>query len=376
VLNEEVLSASSAHLALRAAIPDDAADDTPRYSEAAGVENHPQVTDFLPRRFGTIILLTLSGLGSIAALLALDRFALPVLAEYAPEAARVLDLAAPGNLAAWLATVLNLTAASVCFLIYSLRRHRIDDIRGRYRVWLAAGLACILTSVNCAASLHRLITAVAIHYVGWTALRDGSVWWLAIAGLPLAWIALRAWFDARESRLAAVALSAAFASYGVSLGSYLAAWPANLPNGEVLVSAGAALLGHWMLFVGIVSYGRFVVLDAQGLVPVRQRNRPREKHQEKTAMGEPPTISGRAVAHRLQESTPQPPRANTIQAFRQNLKSSESKANTSFDETRWIDGSEPVDDEFNEEGPGPRDRKLSKAERKRLRKLKARNRAA
>ena len=32
-------------------------DDAPRYSDAAGVENHPQVTDFVPRRYRTIVTL-------------------------------------------------------------------------------------------------------------------------------------------------------------------------------------------------------------------------------------------------------------------------------------------------------------------------------
>ena len=31
--------------------------DAPRYSDAAGVENHPQITDFVPRRYRTIALL-------------------------------------------------------------------------------------------------------------------------------------------------------------------------------------------------------------------------------------------------------------------------------------------------------------------------------
>lgn len=375
VLNEEVLSASSAHLALRAGADEETVNDAPRYGEAAGVEHHRQVTDFLPRRVSTIALLTLVGLASIAALLALDCFARPVIAAYAPEAATALDLAAPGNLAAWLSAVVTMTTAATCFIIYSLRRHRIDDIRGRYRTWLAAGLACVLVSLNCVASLHRLITAVAVHYIGWTALRNDSVWWLTLTGLPLTWIALRTWFDARESWLAAFTLAAAFTSYAVGLGSFLIAWPANLPTGEVMVSAGASLLGHLMLFVGIVSYGRFVLLDAQGLVPVRQQCGPRGKLQEKTAMGERPIASGREAVHRPNGSTTKAA-ANSIHDFRQQLKSSQSEPAGASDRDRWVDGSEPIEDEFDDDGPGPRDRKLSKAERKRLRKLKARNRAA
>ena len=43
VLKEEVRTASGPRVTLQA----DVADDAPRYSDAAGVENHPQVTDFV-----------------------------------------------------------------------------------------------------------------------------------------------------------------------------------------------------------------------------------------------------------------------------------------------------------------------------------------
>lgn len=46
-----------------------------------------------------------------------------------------------------------------------------------------------------------------------------------------------------------------------------------------------------------------------------------------------------------------------------------------LDRSRWTDGSEPEPDDYGDDGD-PRDRKLSKAERKRLRKLKAQRRVA
>ena len=52
VLKDEVLSASTNYSSLprrRMTMRPDAA---PRYSDAAGVENHPQITDFVPRRYG------------------------------------------------------------------------------------------------------------------------------------------------------------------------------------------------------------------------------------------------------------------------------------------------------------------------------------
>ena len=65
--------------------------------------------------------------------------------------------------------------------------------------------------------------------------------------------------------------------------------------------------------------------------------------------------------------------ATTLRAFRQNLKEA---AGQPASATRWVDGSEPVDDDFGDDDSASTGRKLSKAERKRLRKLKAQNRAA
>ena len=120
-------------------------------------------------------------------------------------------------------------------------------------------------------------------------------WCLAVcrwAGLQL-----RALMDAFESRLAASALLAAFACYGLSLASYLMSWPAESPAGEMVVTAGAQLFGNWMLLIGVVAYGRFVVLDVQGLVarerrPVRRR---KVKASEKEGMGTKSALAGRAT---------------------------------------------------------------------------------
>ena len=103
---------------------------------------------------------------------------------------------------------------------------------------MAAAVACALLSVESVAPVHRLIVAVAAYHTGWTALRGHAAWWLVLAGLPLGWIALRAWLDARESRLAAVALATAIRIVRVALASYLGIGPALAPQVEVMIIGG------------------------------------------------------------------------------------------------------------------------------------------
>src|SRR6478752_3481173 len=123
VLNEEVRSTSGSRAAVRAAVDEDA----PRYSDAAGVENHPQITDFVPRRYSTIALLGLFGVGATAATSALHYFGVPFAYSHGMNSSAAFDLTARGNLTAWLAAVVLFMASIFCAMTYSIRRHRIDD---------------------------------------------------------------------------------------------------------------------------------------------------------------------------------------------------------------------------------------------------------
>ena len=363
VLKEEVRSASGSRATVRA----DVAEDAPRYSDAAGVENHPQVTDFVPRRYSTIALLGLFGGAATAVTAALHYFALPIAASRGMNSSAAFDLTARGNMTEWLAAVVLFMASGFCVLTYSIRRHRIDDYRGRYRVWLGAALACLLLSANSVTGLHEVLSDVLTRATGWSALRDGAAWWLALAGLPLAWIFVRVLLDIRECRIAAAALAGAAACYGVSAASFLGYVPVVEARIRPIITAAPLLLGHWLLFTAIVANARFVVLDAQGLVAVRRRT--------KTKRAES-TVSAKAGAGKSAQPTATSSSANaTLSISRETVQT----VKTPADSSRWVDGSrfereryDADDDEESSDG----ERKLSKSDRKKLRKIKTQGRAA
>ncbi len=362
VLTEEVRSASGARATLRT----DAADDAPRYSDAAGVENHPQVTDFVPRRYSTIALLALFGAAATAVTASLQYFVLPIATSHGMNSA-AFDLTARGNLTSWLAAVVLFMASGFCVMTYSIRRHRIDDYRGRYRVWLGAGLACMVLSVNSVTGLHEVLADVLTRASGWTALRGGAAWWMALAGLPLAWIFVRVLLDVRECRIATALLTGAVACYGISGASYLGYGPVVEAQVQPIIIAGPLLLGHWLLFTAIVANARFVVLDAQGLVTVRRRT-------TKTKRAETP-----AAKPATSKSTSSTGASSSSHATVSISRETVQTVKTPADSSRWVDGSrferERYDgDEDEESSEG--DRRLSKADRKRLRKMKTEGRAA
>jgi hypothetical protein len=245
--------------------------------------------------------------------------------------------------------------------VYSIRRHKVDDIRGRYRVWLAASVACIALSLNIVTGLHTVLAASLTHFTGWTALRSGAAWWLLIAGLPIAWITLRSLIDMKECRLASALLLTAIICQSTAVASYLGFVPAVGREYEAMVTGVATFLGNWMAFAAVVSYARFVVLDAQGLITIRKKS-------TKTPTGEKPKRS------RDTKTTTEKATVLSVAGYTR-PKLAETPATTDT----WVDGSRPERDSYDDDADDDEDsgiRKLSKSDRKRMRKLKAQNRAA
>jgi hypothetical protein len=365
VLNEEVRSASNSYAARQSATSDTGA-QAGRYSDAAGVENHPQITDFVPRRYRTIGMLVVSGVATAAVLGALHYFAQTVAVFAGLPTLRPFDLGAPGSIAAWISAVLLFVGSACCLVIYSIRRHRIDDIKGRYRVWLGASVACLVLSANSVAGLHQVVAHALSHFAGWTALRDGAVWWLAVVGLPLIWICIRAMLDVKECRLAATFVCAAAICYAASAASYFGLVPAMEQQHASLITGASILLGHWLVLASVLTYARFVILDAQGLIAARRPAAKRQTHKQEKAKP--------ASEPKPAESKP------TVLSVVNYARNKASQADDAKDDDKWVDGRRPQrksydsyeeEDEDSEGGS-----KLSKADRKRLRKLKAQNRAA
>jgi hypothetical protein len=367
VLKDEVLAASNNYATMRAKSDVEPAADAPRYSDAAGVENHPQITDFIPRRYSTIAVLLVIGVATTVALTAGQLFLLPLAAARGMRGAAVFDLAGFGSLASWLSAIVLAIASAISLVVLSIRRHRIDDFKGRYRVWLGAAIVCLVASANSVAGFHQILDEVLGAATGWTALRDGAVWWLALAGLPIAWVTLRVLLDVRECRLAGALLVAAVASYAVSAVNYLGiARVADLQSRSIAVGA-TLLMGHWFVLTAVVSYARFVVLDAQGLIATRRRVAVKRPSKVETA---------KTIAATNAEASAKPSIFTAAGLTRSTVQT----AKTPADSSRWVDGSRPERDRYERdedvEDSSDGDQKLSKADRKRLRKLKTQGRAA
>ena len=260
VLNEEVLGGSAAFSA--AAV--DAA-DVPRYGEQANIEHHPQVSDFVPRKRRTVVVLLAAALVVVAASQAIAHFAPQFSAPSGPLPAGTIQQISEGTLK-WLSAVSLLAAALGARLIHSLRRHRVGDVRGQYRVWKWVEMGCVALSADAVIGLHGLAAAAGATATGWSLTSTAVEWWLAPLALAVAWIGVRFVKELAECRGAMIAATPALLCYAVGIAG-AAGWSAE-PLGvwsNVLLSAAPAA-GHCFALAALLTYARYVVLDVQGLI--------------------------------------------------------------------------------------------------------------
>jgi len=244
----------------------------------------------------------------------------------------------------WASAAMLLASACYAKLIFSLRRHRVDDFRGRYRVWRTASWAALALSLNAVIGGHSIVARALGYFTSWSVLPGNAGWWLAAAVIVGGYLLLKLIFDVAECRGAAFAYGLAAACFvvaGANAAGWSPTWAAAWPD---TMSRAFPLAANLLLLVGTLLFARYVVLDVQGLI----------SHRSITVQNARETISP------PQQESPEP---EEIQQ--------EIPVQAAFEENAWVDGSEMGTDDQSHAN-----RRLSKSERKRLRKQKNRNRAA
>ena len=355
---------------------------SPRYGPLTARETTCAITDLIPRRPSVICLLLLIGLSTVAALEALYYYSEPIsdwLGVSMPPGLELHTLGAerPHGLAVWFSASMLGVASLLCLLIYTLRRHRVDDYHGRYRIWLWGGLAWLFLSANTNSGLHHPLGRLMKDMTGWSLGEDGAIWWLAPATLLLGFIGVRLLIEVRESRLAAVCLVATLSCWSVSLVTQQP-WlsPEMTAHTAAMVSAGTTMGGNVLLLTSLTLYGRYVILDINGQLTRKSGSPALRRPSKPTELGNQASTPGRSSTRKLIRADaaepacpPSPSKGGEARSKRKNQPDAESPQTI-----EWVDGRQAQPDSRDDDGIGGGKRKLSKSERKRLRKLKAQHR--
>lgn len=337
---------------------------TGRY-KADTVQQLPTLLDLIPRAPWCLGLLLALGIVGLALVLTLHQQR-PRLQSWWHVSLDLLDATASHGLVAHLSCICLMLASAYCLLIYSIRRHRTDDYRGRYRLWLWLSAWSIIASFDCGTGLHRLTADVIRQMVSMhvpTALAASAAYW--ICGLALSRSMISEMWESRGTRGAIAAAVLAYASSTV-IGL------SQLSDQASLWASTTWLAGHWMVLMGCLAYARHVVREANGELAAAQR-----KKIEPVVVVAP---NDPAVASET-SSDPESPVSLEIDTERQVVEEWEedsdrerevSPSSVRFNRPATHRDEDEGEDEEDDDSESP----VSRAERKRLRKLKRRERRA
>ncbi len=236
---------------------------TRAYADAARAARGRGVATLVPVSRAAIGLTTAVGLllvgGCLGLHLAADTSA-PLVGRPAVSALR---LDAPGSIGRWLASTLLSAAGATAVFIYSLRRHRLDDYYGRYRVWLWMAAAALAASVLESSGLAALVRAVC-HLAAASAHLRGDVVWAITVGTLVTAAGARLFFELRKCTPAVAGLIAAALAFLATTIAYHG-WPvATSPEITPLVARGCWLAGYVLIVTTFLVYSRFVQLEVTG----------------------------------------------------------------------------------------------------------------
>ncbi len=251
------------------------------YTSQARRDEQPRLTDLIPIRYRTLTLIYAIGLLIVAGLEVLYFHIDSLAAHVVREALGAFDLASRGSFAAWYASLLLSVMGVTAALLFSLRRHRIDDYRGRYRIWLWATLGYLALAVNQTADLDALLCEMVEQAAARVGMALAWMWPALCLTVGLACL-LRFSFEVRRSR-GALALGWLGAVEWLLASTGVGRLTPELPARQVMLAVGLRLLGQLTILAAHIAYARYVLLDAHGLLNGRAKTDSSQARRRKTA---------------------------------------------------------------------------------------------
>jgi hypothetical protein len=219
------------------------------YAPAAAPERQPGLATVLPTGIGGlalaacgILLLAVAAVGPSLAEMLLERPLITPGGRFASTLTAIrgaFDLNAAGSLAGWTSHILLVTAAAVAWAVRGMRRHRRDDYNGRFRAWGWMAAFLLVASLVGQVPLGGIVAAFAADATGIGFGPGGLGWWVALTAIAVAAVSLWAVLPLHERLGTALWLGTAAILWGISVGCTWA-MAAGHGSGQLAVVGQAA----------------------------------------------------------------------------------------------------------------------------------------
>jgi hypothetical protein len=333
------------------------------YHDAADPDRHPALATRLPTGLGGLLLaavvILLPMAGAITVAVSGSLFGRPLLPPAEGRFARSLAVIASAfdsrvgmPLQVWLAELCLLLAAAVAGAVRFMRRHRRDDFKGRFRAWGWLAVFFTVAAWAGAVPLNLLVAAVASDATGIVAGPGGIGWWLGLAACGFAVVVPWAVVPLRERAVTSLWMVLGLMAWAVAAAM---PWAGQWVGGDArggLIAQAAWAAGAAVWLVAMLAAARSVIREVRGLSsPAAERPARKTRAERKQ---EP-----RAAAAALAEAD---------DAGRDEQEDDQPEEELIFEEPQDSDETGSGSDGF-VDGSEQEYRHLSKAERKRLKKL-------
>jgi hypothetical protein len=358
------------------------------YSPAVLAERQPRVSDLVPVRPFAAIFLVLLGLTGVAAIENIHIHLQTMPLGSAAEPLAAFDVGQRGSLASYYSALLLALGAAGALAIFGIRSHRVDDYRGRYRIWLWTAAALAWASLDAATGLHNAIgfglaLASSQSLTGDTAVVAIKISWLLLYALTFGTLGVRAAIEVWPSLPSFAALCVGGLLYLVAGMLQLEMFQADSPLVNSVAASTVIMVAHALLASAVGLYARHVHLDAQGRLKVhidpdrkkgkKAKSKTKLKVVKEDKTNETPDFKPVAKPAAAAASA-EPAKPATAPRFGWGSSASSTPpAKASAAISKPAASSSDYDDEEDEEDGDESGQKLSRSERKRLKKLARRD---
>lgn len=329
------------------------------YSPAAAPERQPGLATVLPTGIWSltlaacgILLITAAAVGPSLAEMVIERPLVIPSGRFARTLTAMrtaFDLHAPGSLAPWTSQILLIASAAVAWAVRGMRRHRRDDYNGRFRAWGWMAAFFLVAALVGQVPVGRIVAAFAADASGIVFGPGGLGWWVALTAITVAAVSLWAVLPLHERLGTALWLGIAAILWGISVGP---TWALVAGHGSGRFAAVGQAAWAFAAAAGLIAMlvaARSVIREIRGEAAAPAERRVKKPALATTAVPDE-SVSG-------DEDTPESEdRGHAEQPV---MFGDEAQTSELTDDSEFTDGS----------GAPASGRKLTKAERKRLKRM-------